>query len=392
MTKLIVRVDKYAGEGDFYYDDRRYYFKGKQPQFGKLITIKKLPLLFIKIRSNNWDYTKLEDFIDSKSAIYRIEKDDFTFEEWQKFIEKKLPLVDSEILALLSSGEMRTIEKGNESLQKIGVIHNNVPETLRQIANDKIQSILFEKEKHLLNDLEKKTVDDLLSLLVKLKAHKSSQILEEHLLRRIKEKSARIMPEGIGVLQKIAGNKKAHKKLSWEFNSKMNDYKLILPQNTKNDIIDITKAKEERISFMWALLTAKRIGSITIGRKALVVYDRNYRSVTYIKGDRRLKFETAAKGGKYRRLGNTLVLSQKGVRKILLDIEEIDALSYLNPTMVIERLKSEKLSYNDLEPLIVKITEDYTASRILADNAIERLFSIDPVIAKNLSRAYRYTY
>jgi hypothetical protein len=160
-----------------------------------------------------------------------------------------------------------------------------------------------------------------------------------------------------------------------------------LEPNVQDQTIDISEAQEQTVQLSWELLDARRVGRIVAGRSALVL--RQGKGVTYVAGQRRLKFQVTRAGGSLQRMGNTLTTSAQGaagLHRALLEVETIDALSNLNPAQALARLGRDLPPDHEAVALARAAVDDPRQSRILADVLIELSVGIDADVARRLAR------
>lgn len=193
------------------------------------------------------------------------------------------------------------------------------------------------------------------------------------------------------VLQQIRRSTRLAKR-SWycsPFWERLKDVVRLEP-NVHGETIDISAAEEDVVWLNWHVLEARRVGRIVPGRTALVLRNGAQRTLTFIAGQRRLKFQVARAGGQLKRMGNTLVAKPKGVsglHQALLEIEMLDTLANLNPQQALAQLDQ---ALPDDHPAVIAAraaSTDPRQARILADMLIEMRTGIDANVARRLVRA-----
>ncbi len=164
---------------------------------------------------------------------------------------------------------------------------------------------------------------------------------------------------------------------------------LRLEPNVSGEQIDISQAAEQTVMLNWELLDGRRVGRIIPGRAALVLTEPNGR-MTYIAGQRRLKFEVQRAGGRLARLDNTLLVTHKGtgaLHQSLMEVELLDTLANVDPAQAVARAAALALPPDHaIYRAAAAAQNDPRQCRILADLLIELLVGIDADVARRLAR------
>jgi hypothetical protein len=152
--------------------------------------------------------------------------------------------------------------------------------------------------------------------------------------------------------------------------------------------VDITAAQEETVQLGWAVFEAQRIGRVVPGRAALVLRE-DPNKLSYIAGERKLKFQISRAGGRLERHGNTLTLEsdRAGLQRALLEVELLDTLANVNPRQAIAQVESLGLpADHPIFQAAAAVPDDPRQARILADLLIELVVGVDADVARRLVR------
>jgi hypothetical protein len=184
--------------------------------------------------------------------------------------------------------------------------------------------------------------------------------------------------------------KKLHQQYYAGFFEALGD-RLPLPQNVRDETIDLTHAREATVTGSWQTYRAQRIGPVKLGRGALftVVKQGSEYIHRYVRGERKLKHQIKKRGGRLKRWGNTLTVGVKdpsSVHVALLRVDEIDSLAQLAPGRAVALLGDLALTPPITEALAHAAT-DPRWRRVLSDLLIERIVGIDADVARRLARA-----
>jgi hypothetical protein len=160
-----------------------------------------------------------------------------------------------------------------------------------------------------------------------------------------------------------------------------------LPANVTGEKIDIAAAREVTVPLTWDTYKAKRVGTIKLGRAALMVYVNNH--WLYVRGERKLLHQIRARGGSLKKWGCTLTVGGKqegSAHEKLLEVDRIDTLAQVDPKGA-ARLAGEDLPQtHPIATALAHAAGDPKWRRILADLLIEKLVGIDADVARRLAR------
>lgn len=163
---------------------------------------------------------------------------------------------------------------------------------------------------------------------------------------------------------------------------------LSLPPTEVGKTIDVSNAYEVVAPLHFAVLTARRVGPIVPGRRAMLVpAPKSGAEPTYIRADRRLLFEILERGGSIKKHGCTLTADANGtsIRPLLTQVEELMVLANLAPDAALEKIADLDLPTDHLVfDAAKRATEDHRWARIFADLLIELRTGLDADIARRL--------
>lgn len=168
--------------------------------------------------------------------------------------------------------------------------------------------------------------------------------------------------------------------------------RLRLAPNVHGETLDLTEAEEQQPALDFALIVARRVGSVIPGRRALALTAADG-TVTFVRGTRALIHAIARAGGRLDRMGNTLVVraeAKHSVHRGLLEVERIDTVANVAPRQLLPEIELLPRSARAAaRRLVEEAPGDPRRARMLADLLIEATLGVDADVARRLSRQRR---
>ncbi len=389
---LIARVDTYASKSCIfliYPQNRRVFFSGMGPGMGTLVTLLELPEHDIILRGS-WRKTVLDDFLEHKSQVHGLKEGDFGFQDYAEFVDRAYQHKKEGYVSSLRSRDLEELQKALDFEEKLRVVANSLPGIVRAYLGEEKKKKLYRGDSPFLASLKDATVEIIPRLFRELKSQKGIKEGSNILLDRFTDKNASLTAAGIILFENLA---KSREHLLSRID--LRNIKVTLPGNVTGREIDITRAHEIRsVQVQEQFFTGLRVGSVSGGRPALQVSEESKeqgmkeRIHYYIQGDKSLRFRVLRAGGRLEFAGNVLKIDMGEIRKMLLQIEELDALACLNPGAVIDRLIKNKAKEETIRIVTQEAAkEDYDYKKI-ANLAIHKLYRLDPELARKMYRQF----
>ncbi len=325
----------------------------------------------------------------------------FTLEELRTFVERHTTEVTARLAQALSTPagiERLTALEGVERFIDAAIgIGSVIPSAISQEL-DKMRRIL-DRERIRAANLPRVSGPEDLALpqrIALLAVLKHEEEIRKFLVKTAKAIKRVGLPreEVTSFINRLQKNKPVREAAAWipEFWSALAG-RIELPATERGIMLDITGAREVEVEMSWDIFNARRIGPIVSGRKALLVHIADNQTTYYIRGERKLLFQVrAAPDGKLEKYDCTLTYSkaegEQRLRRLILDVERIDALAHLDPDAALASVPAtlDLPAHHPIHRTAETARTDYRQARVLADLLIELHSGVDADIIRSLSR------
>jgi hypothetical protein len=341
-----------------------------------------------------WRPAVLDDFVDSHdagSAMWHVQAH-FSLEEFRDFAARHAPAAEARLAQVLATkpgpSRVAALRRHQTYVERVYCVLFRVPGRMTQEAREEAARLA-----RLEWETIKAAADDPRGWVAPLGRLKHDEVRQKALreLARAARALAKTDPEAASECILAVG---AHSRLRNDSNWDEKFWKIAGPlirlgPSATGITVDLTNARQVQVAMGWDLVRAQRVGTIVPGRTALLVHARGSR-ITYVEGERKLKFRLARTGGSLQKHGCTLTLKADTGRALapaLLEIERLDTLANLDPQQALESIAHLNLPADHVVyRTAAAARDDPRQARALAVLLAELRYGIDAHVARRLTR------
>lgn len=356
-----------------------------------------------EIPADFWRLATLDDLLEvtNGTELRYVLTQHFSLEELRSFVQRRAPeateRLSEALTAPVGAERLAALEGVERFVDTVMVIGSIIPNTISQEL-DKARRML---DRERIRAAKLPAVSGPEDLALTRRIALLSELKHDDEVRNFLIKTAKaikrvglLAAEVTAFVHQVQKNKRVQEAAIWipEFWQAL-EGRIELPATEKGITLDITNAREVEVEMDWAVFNAHRIGPIVSGRKALLVHSGDNKIVYYIRGERKLLFQVrSAPGGHLEKYDCTLTIAQaegqQRLRRLILDVERIDALAHLDPDAALASVPSAQdlPAHHPIRRTVDTARADCRQARVLADLLIELHSGVDADIIRSLSR------